>query len=74
LSTSRKEAEAEKFLDTYGLLFEIRLPASTFELEMAPFAYYPSEEETLCPRGIVLVISDYDQNRDVLIAEVKTDG
>ena len=71
VSTSRSISEAKKFLEPDGLLFEIKLPASTFGLDMVSFSKYPSEEETLCPRGIVFVVTGYDEDRDVVTAEVE---
>jgi hypothetical protein len=69
-STSRSIDQARQFLEPLGLLFRIALPRSGLGLDMVPFAEYPSEEETLCPRRMSLRITGYDMIADMVEAEV----
>lgn len=69
-STSRDIDQARGFLEPLGLLFKLALPQAGLGLDMVPFARYPSEEETICPRGMSIIVTGYDMDRDMIEAEV----
>lgn len=69
-STSRASDVAGGFLEPLGLMFRISLPQAGLGLDMVPFARYPSEEETLCPRGMSLLVTGYDSVADMIEADV----